>query len=440
MKKERVIIMGAAGRDFHNFNMKYRDNDRYEVIGFTATQIPNIAGRKYPSELSGRLYPEGIPIYDEKELSEIIDKFNIDKVIFAYSDVSHEYVMHHACTVLAKGANFELLGPKETMLKSSKYVVSICAIRTGSGKSQTTRKVSEIIKSFGKKVVIVRHPMPYGDLSKQKVQRFASIEDLDKYNCTIEEREEYEPHIKRGIPVYAGIDYQEILRETEKEADIIIWDGGNNDYPFFEPNIEIVVVDPHRPGHELTYFPGEVNLKRANIVIINKIDTADRRNIESVRANIRKVNAKAEIIEAASPIFVEDTDLIIGKRVIVIEDGPTLTHGEMSYGAGVVAAIKYGAREIIDPRQEAVGSIKQVYEKYPHIGKLIPAMGYSREQIEELEQTINRINSDSVIIATPIDLRRIIKINKPTVRITYELQEIGNPTLTELLKNKIFQK
>ncbi len=437
MKKKKVLIMGAAGRDFHNFNMKYKDNEAYEVIAFTATQIPDIAGRKYPAELSGKLYPDGIPIYSEEELEELIKKHHIEEVVFSYSDISHEYVMHRASAVLAGGANFLLLGPNETMLESNKCVISICATRTGCGKSQTTRRVSEILRSFSKKLVVIRHPMPYGDLIKQKIQRFASMEDLDKYNCTIEEREEYEPHIRNGVYVYAGVDYKEILKEAEKEADIILWDGGNNDYSFIRANLEIVVVDPHRAGHEIKYFPGEVNLRRANIVVINKIDTADNKSIQLVRDNVRKYNPDVDIIEAASPIFVEDYDKISSKSALVIEDGPTLTHGEMSYGAGVVAAIKYGASKIIDPRDYAVGSIKDTFNKYSHIGSLLPCMGYSKTQIMELEQTINSIKADIVIIATPIDLRRLIKINKPAVRVMYELQEIGKPTLEDLLKKYI---
>jgi predicted GTPase len=434
MKRKKVLIMGAAGRDFHNFNMKYRGREEYEVVAFTATQIPDIAGRQYPPELSGDLYPKGIPIYPEGELSKLIKEHGIEEVVFAYSDVSHEYVMHRASMVLAAGASFTLLGPRETMLKSSKYVISICATRTGCGKSQTTRRISDILRSFGKRLVAIRHPMPYGELSRQKVQRFATYDDLDKYNCTIEEREEYEPHIRRGVPVYAGVDYEAILKEAEKEADIILWDGGNNDYSFIEPQLEVVVVDPHRAGHEVKYFPGEVNLRRANIIVINKIDTADNKSIQIVRDNAREVNPKADIIEAASPIFVEDYGKISGKRVLVIEDGPTLTHGEMPYGAGVVAAIKYGAGKIIDPREKAVGSIKETFMKYPHIGTLLPCMGYSKLQIAELEETINATEADLVIIATPIDLRRLIKINKPAVRVGYELQEIGTPNLEDLLK------
>lgn len=433
MKRKKVIIMGAAGRDFHNFNTKYRNNEEYEIVAFTATQIPDIAGRKYPAELCGRLYPNGIPIYEEGQLPDLLVRHGINEVVFSYSDISHEYVMHHACTAIAKGANFVLLGPSDTMIESRKFVISVCAVRTGSGKSQTTRRVADVIKSFGKKLVVIRHPMPYGDLIKQRVQRFASFDDMDKYNCTIEEREEYEPHIKKGIPVYAGVDYRDIINEAEKEADVILWDGGNNDFSFYKSNVEIVVVDPHRAGHEMSYFPGEVNLKRAQIVVINKIDTADRKNVELVRNNIRKVNPGAAVVDAASPVFVDDAALINGKRVLVIEDGPTLTHGEMSYGAGVIAATKFGAKEILDPKKDAVGSILNTYAKYPHIGNLVPAMGYSKAQIAELETTINKINADLVIIATPIDLRKVITINKPAVRVTYELQEIGAPTLKDLL-------
>ncbi len=434
MAKKRVLILGAAGRDFHNFNTYFRDNEEYEVVGFTATQIPDIDGRKYPPELAGKLYPDGIPIYAEDDMEKLIEEKKVDVVVFAYSDVSHEYVMHRASRAIAKGADFWLMGANNTMIKSEKPVISICAARTGSGKSQTTRRVAEILKELGKKTVVIRHPMPYGDLTKQIVQRFETIEDLDKYNCTIEEREEYEPHISRGNVVYAGVDYEKIIREAEKEADVILWDGGNNDLPFYKPDLHIVVVDPHRPYHEITYHPGESNVRLADVIVINKIDTAYPEDVEAVRENVRSVNPKAKIIEAASPISVDSPDKIFGKKVLVVEDGPTLTHGEMSYGAGVVAAEKYGAVELIDPREYAVGSIKEVYAKYSHIGTLLPAMGYSEKQLKELEETINNTPADLVVVATPINLGRILKLNKPYVRVYYELQEIGKPTLEDVIK------
>ncbi len=432
-----VIIMGAAGRDFHNFNVYYRNNKNYRVVAFTATQIPNIENRRYPPELAGPLYPDGIPIYPEEELPELIKKFNVQEVVFAYSDVSHEYVMHKASIALANGADFVLLGPESTMIKSKKPVISVCAVRTGSGKSQTTRKVSEILKSMGKKVVVIRHPMPYGDLVKQKVQRFATFEDLDKNECTIEEREEYEPHLRNGTVVYAGVDYEEILRQAEKEADIILWDGGNNDFPFYKPDLHIVVTDPHRAGHEITYHPGETNLRMADVVIINKEETASWDNIQTVREHIAQVNPRAIVIDAASPFFVENPEMIRGKRVLAIEDGPTLTHGEMSYGAAVLAAKKFGAAELVDAKPYAVGSIKATYEKYKQIHNYLPAMGYGEEQIKELEETINNTPCDVVVSATPIDLQRIMKINKPVVRVRYELDEIGKPDLTDILKEFI---
>lgn len=434
MSAKKVVIMGAAGRDFHNFNLYFRDNKEYEVIAFTATQIPDISGRKYPKELAGKLYPKGIPIYDEKELPKLIKDKKIDVVVFSYSDISHIDLMHKASTVLAEGASFMFLGPKETMIKSTKPVISICAARTGCGKSQTTRKVSEILRNAGKKVVAVRHPMPYGDLNKQRVQRFATLKDLDKYECTIEEREEYEPHIVSGVTVYAGVDYEAILRQAEKEADVVLWDGGNNDTPFYKSDLEIVVVDPHRPGHEVSYHPGETNVRRADVVVINKIDTADVESIEEVRDNVSIVNPQAVIIEAASPLSVSSPMAIRGKRVLVVEDGPTLTHGEMAYGAGVMAARKYGACELVDPRPYAVASIQATYEKYPDIGILLPAMGYGEKQIKDLEKTINKTECDLVIIATPIDLGRLIKINKPSVRVEYYLDEIGRPNLEDVLK------
>ncbi len=436
MIRTRVIIMGAAGRDFHNFNCFFRDNEAYEVVAFTATQIPNIEGRRYPPALAGSLYPDGIPILPEEELPDLIRTFDVDQVVFAYSDVSHEYVMHRASIALAVGADFWLMGPKATQLKSSKPVVAVGAVRTGCGKSQTTRRVADILREMGKKVVVVRHPMPYGDLVAQAVQRFATYEDLDRYQCTIEEREEYEPHLDRGIIVYAGVDYERILRQAEAEADIIVWDGGNNDIPFFKPDFQIVVTDPHRPGHELRYHPGETNLRQADVVVINKIDTADLANIATVRENVMAVNPGAVLIEAASPIFVENPGAIRGKSVLVVEDGPTLTHGEMAYGAGVVAARRFGAAEIIDPRPYAVGSIVETYEKYPTTGPVLPAMGYSPEQVRELEETINNTPSDLVIIATPIDLRRVVEIHRPTDRVRYELQEIGRPTLYDVLAER----
>ncbi|MBD3288526.1 GTPase [candidate division KSB1 bacterium] len=434
MSKKKIIIMGAAGRDFHNYNLIYRDNDEYEIIAFTATQIPDIEGRKYPAELAGSLYPTGIPIYSEDDLADLIVEHNIDAVVFSYSDVPHEYVMNKAALVNAAGADFILHGVRQTMIKSNKPVISICAVRTGCGKSQTTRKVSEILKSMGKKLVAIRHPMPYGDLSKQRVQRFATYEDLDKHECTIEEREEYEPHIDRGTIVYAGVDYAAILEEAEKEADVILWDGGNNDTPFYVPDLAIVIADPLRPGHELTYYPGETNVRMADIVIINKETVAEYEDIEYVRQNIRSVNQKAQIVDAASPLFVEKPDVIRGKRVLVIEDGPTLTHGEMDYGAGVVAAEKYGAAEIIDPRPWIVGTIKETFNKYPEIGALLPAMGYGEKQVKDLKKTVNAVDCDAVVIGTPIDLSKVIKIKKPFVRVKYELQEIGYPTLAEILK------
>jgi len=433
MSKTRVMIMGAAGRDFHNFNVYFRGHEQYEVVAFTATQIPNIENRRYPPELAGPGYPQGIPIYEERELAHLIAEYDVDQVIFAYSDVSHEYVMHRASLVLAAGADFRLMGGKATMLQASVPVVTVCAVRTGSGKSQTTRRVADILRGKGKNVVVVRHPMPYGDLVKQACQRFATYEDLDRHNCTIEEREEYEPHIDRGVVVYAGVDYQRILDAAQAEADVIVWDGGNNDLPFYRPDLHIVVVDPHRAGHETRYHPGEANLLLADVVVINKIDTADLANVAAVRANIRAANPEATLIEAASPIFVEDSGAIQGKRVLVIEDGPTLTHGGMAYGAGTVAAQRFGAAEIVDPRPYAVGSIVETYGKYPNTGAVLPAMGYGAHQIAELEQTINDTPCDMVIVATPIDLSRVLSIKRPFQRVRYELQVIGRPTLEEVL-------
>lgn len=437
MTRTRVIIMGAAGRDFHNFNLCFRGNAAYDVVAFTATQIPNIEGRTYPPELAGQLYPAGIPIYPESDLVDLIRKHNADQVVFAYSDVPHESVMHKASLVLATGADFRLMGARDTMLKSSAPVVSVCAVRTGSGKSQTTRRISDILRQMGKRLVAVRHPMPYGNLVKQACQRFATYEDLDRHECTIEEREEYEPHLDRGTIVYAGVDYELILRSAEKEADVVLWDGGNNDLPFFKPDLHIVVADPHRAGHELRYHPGEANLRMADVVVINKIDTSEPEKIELVRANIRAINSKAIVIDAASPIFVDDPQAIRGAKVLVVEDGPTLTHGEMTYGAGIVAARRYGAAEIIDPRPYAVRSIAATFQKYPGTGTLLPAMGYGPQQVQDLEDTINATPCDLVIIATPIDLRRVLKINRPTQRVRYELQEIGQPTLQEVLSKAI---
>lgn len=435
--KIKVIIMGAAGRDFHNFNVYFRNNSNYEVVAFTATQIPDIAGRKYPAELSGPLYPRGIPIYLEEDLPNLIKKNEIDQVILAYSDLPHQYVMNKASVVLAGGADFRLMGPKSTMLKSNLPVVSICAVRTGCGKSQTTRKVTDILKKKGYKIAVIRHPMPYGDLIEQIWQRYENYADLDRYNCTIEEREEYEPHLDRGNILYAGVDYQEILTRAEKDVDIIVWDGGNNDLPFYKPDLHIVVTDPHRAGHEMTYYPGEANLRMADVVVMNKIDTADLDKINQLRENIHQLAPEAILIEAASPLTVDHPELIRGKRVLVVEDGPTLTHGEMKFGAGIVAAQKYGAKEIIDPRPYAIGTIKDTYTKYPGIGTLLPAMGYGKKQIQELEDTINAVDCDIVVIGTPIDLSRIVKINKKSIRVKYELQEIGRPDLEEVLNQKI---
>ena len=432
----RIVIMGAAGRDFHNFNVYFRDNPDHEVVAFTATQIPNIEGRTYPAELSGSRYPHGIPIHPESDLVKLIHEKEIDQVIFAYSDVPHEYVMHKASTVLAAGADFRLMGLDNTQLKASKPVVAVCAVRTGSGKSQTSRRVAKILRKMDFNVAAIRHPMPYGDLVKQAVQRFADYEDLDKYECTIEEREEYEPHINNGVVVYAGVDYERILRQAEEEADIILWDGGNNDLPFYATDLHIVVADPHRPGHELAYHPGEANARAADVFVINKVDTASADNVVTVRANLRQLNPEATVIEAASPLFVDDPGAIQGKRVLVIEDGPTLTHGEMAYGAGWVAARRFGAAEIVDPRPYAVGTIKETFAKYPTTGDVLPAMGYGDKQIQELEKTINSAEVDLVIVATPIDLGRVLKIDKPSQRVRYELQEIGQPTLEDILKGK----
>ena len=434
MSRKRVLIMGAAGRDFHNFNTVYRHNPDYDVVAFTATQIPNIDDRTYPPELSGDLYPDGIPIHDEADLINLIKELNVDDVVFSYSDVPHEYVMHKASEVIKFGANFVLLGGEPTMIKSNKPVVAIGAVRTGCGKSQTTRRVAKVLASAGKKVVAIRHPMPYGDLAKQKVQRFATLEDLELHDCTIEEMEEYEPHIVRGSVVYAGVDYKAILDQAEEEADVILWDGGNNDLPFYKPDLFIVVTDPHRAGHEMSYFPGESNLRMADVVVINKMDSARQEDVAKLKKNIDAVNPGATVIEANSPVSVDDSEIISGKRCLVIEDGPTLTHGEMKFGAGTVAAEKFGAVEIIDPRPWIEGTIADTFEKYPTIGKVLPAMGYGGQQVKDLEATINAVDCDVVVIGTPIDLRRIISIDKPSVRVTYDLAEIGSPDLADVLK------
>lgn len=434
MSPIQTLIMGAAGRDFHNFNVYFRDNPDYQVVAFTATQIPDIEGRTYPAILAGSLYPSGIPILAENDLVSVIQKHQVDQVVFAYSDVPHELVMHKASIVNAAGADFRLMGTRNTQVKSTKPVVSVCAVRTGSGKSQTTRRVSKILRGMGHKVAAIRHPMPYGDLSKQIVQRFADYSDLDKNECTIEEREEYEPHLDNGVIVYAGIDYEAILRQAEQEVDIVLWDGGNNDFSFYVPDFQIAVADPHRPGHETRYHPGETVARLADVFVINKVDTADPEAVITVRENLRAMNPKAVVIEAASPLFVDDPAAIQGKRVLVIEDGPTLTHGEMAYGAGWVAARRFGAAEIVDPRPFAVGSIKATYEKYPKTGAILPAMGYGDAQMRDLEETIRNTQADYVVIGTPIDLTRVIKIDKPSTRVRYELQEIGQPTLEDLLK------
>ena len=425
--------MGAAGRDFHNFNTYYRNNEHYQVVAFTATQIPNIEGRIYPPELAGGLYPQGIPIHEESELVELIYKHSAEEVVFSYSDIRHEDVMHLGSIVNAAGADFKMMGVKRTAVASSKPVIGICAVRTGCGKSQTTRRVSEILKNAGKKVAVIRHPMPYGDLSAQAVQRFESIEDLEKHDCTIEEMEEYEPHICRGTVVYAGVDYEAIVREAEKEADVILWDGGNNDMPFYQTDLLIVVTDPHRTGHEKEYYPGETNLRLADVVVINKIRTAEPENVEKLRHNIAQINPAARVVDAASPVTVEDPDIITGKRVLVVEDGPTLTHGEMKYGAGVVAAKQCGAAELVDPRPFAIGTIADTFDHYPDIGTLLPAMGYGSDQTHDLEETINSTDCEAVVIGTPIDLRRVVDIKQPSTRVTYDLEEIGTNKLDDIL-------
>ncbi len=436
MKRKKVVIIGAAGRDFHNFNTFFRDNGSYNVLAFTAAQIPDIDGRKYPPQLSGELYPNGIPIYPEKELENLIKALDIDECVFSYSDVPYAHVMGISARVNAAGADFTLLGAKSTMLSSTKPVIAVCAVRTGCGKSQTSRKVIELLMEQGLKVVAVRHPMPYGDLEKQAVQRFAKLEDLKKHDCTIEEMEEYEPHIVRGNVIYAGVDYEAILRRAENDpdgCDVILWDGGNNDLPFFKPDLMITLVDPHRPGHELSYYPGEACLRMADVVVINKIDSAPEQGIKTVKENITKANPTAAVIEADSVITVDDLDIIKGKRVLAVEDGPTLTHGGMKLGAATVAAERFGAAELIDPRPFLSGKLKDTFETYPGIGSLLPAMGYGDQQIKDLEATIENTDCDSVIIGTPIDLKRIVKINKPSTRVYYELQEKGSPNLQEIL-------
>ncbi|HUV80791.1 MAG TPA: cyclic 2,3-diphosphoglycerate synthase [Candidatus Bathyarchaeia archaeon] len=431
---KKVIIMGAAGRDFHNFNVYFRDNPAYRVVAFTATQIPDIEGRTYPAELAGRLYPDGIPIFPEEDLVSLIKEHAIDRVVFAYSDVPYEYVMSKGAEVNAAGADFTMLGPLATMLRSRVPVISVCAVRTGSGKTSVSKKLCQLLRARNKTVVVVRHPMPYGNLAQQAVQRFSSYKDIERMGCTIEEREEYETHIDVGCTVYAGVDYEKILRRAETEADIIIWDGGNNDFSFFKPDLNIVVADPHRAGDELTYYPGEINARMADVVVINKQDTAELEKIEQVRRNIMKVNPDAKIIDSASPITVEHPELIRGKRVLVVEDGPTLTHGGMKYGAGLIAARKAGAKEIVDPRPFTTGTITETFSEYPEIGPLLPAMGYSDEQINDLEQTINAADCDAVVIGTPIDLTRVITINKPATRVRYGIKEIGDANLEAVIE------
>jgi predicted GTPase len=434
---EKVIIMGAAGRDFHNFNVYFKDNSRYKVIAFTAAQIPDIDERLYPGELAGGLYPEGIPIYPEDKLSGLIQEHEVDLVAFSYSDVPHVELMHKASIAMAQGADFIIIGATYTMLRSAKTIVAVCAVRTGCGKSQTTRKVCSILRRLGKKIVVVRHPMPYGDLRTQEVQRFSTYDDFEKHKCTIEEREEYEPLVDQDIVVYAGVDYGKILHEAEAEADIIVWDGGNNDTPFYRPDIHIVLFDPHRAGHELLYYPGETNMRMADIAIINKVDTAKASQVDQVKENIKRYNPKAHIVLADSPVIVSEPDRIKGKRVLVVEDGPTLTHGGMSYGAGVIAAQTFGASDIIDPRPYAAGTIRETLESYPHIGNLLPAMGYSTAQIQDLEKTINHADCDLVLFATPIQLTRILEINKPAIRVLYEYEDKGSPTLEQVLVERI---
>jgi len=434
-----VLVLGAAGRDFHNFNVFFRQNLDYQVVAFTATQIPDIAGRRYPAVLAGRLYPDGIPIFEEKDLESLIEDYSVDVVVFSYSDISHQNLMHLASRAGAAGADFWLLGPEHSQIASRVPVISVCAVRTGCGKSPVSRLVAAELRKHGRKPVVIRHPMPYGDLAVQAVQRFATLEDLDLQQCTIEEREEYEPHICEGTVVYAGVDYEKILHQAEKEADVILWDGGNNDTPFYKSDLEIVVVDPHRPGHELSYYPGEVNLRRADVLVINKVDTAQQHDIETVRQNIRLNNPRASVCEMACRVAVKDPELVRGKRVLVVEDGPTLTHGEMPYGAGVVAAPQCGASELVDPRPYAVGSIRGTYERYQHLTSLLPAMGYSEMQRHELEETIRRTPCDLVIVATPIDLARTIKVERPNLRVTYAVEELTKPSLSDYLANFVHE-
>jgi predicted GTPase len=433
MKTKKILILGAAGRDFHNFNVVFRGDPEYNVVAFTANQIPGIANRRYPTELAGPLYPAGIPIFEEKDLERLVKEHEIDAAVFSYSDISYPNLMHLASRVVASGADFWLLSSSRTQLKSSVPVISICAVRTGCGKSPVGRLVASELRREGQRVVVVRHPMPYGDLAAQAVQRFAVMEDLDRHQCTIEEREEYEPHLREGTIVYAGVDYGRILRQAEKEADVVLWDGGNNDTPFYESDLQVVVADPHRPGHELAYYPGEVNLRRADVVVINKVDTASPENVETVRKNIRASNPKARVVETACRVSISEPALVKGRRVLVVEDGPTLTHGEMPYGAGVVAARQCGAAELVDPRPYAVGSIRSTYEHYSHLTSLLPAMGYSAIQRHELEETINRVPCDLVLVATPIDLGHLVKLNKPSLRVTYEVEDVTHPGLTEIL-------
>ena len=438
MSKKNVIIMGAAGRDFHNFNTYYRDNDAYEVVAFTATQIPDIEGRKYPAELAGRLYPDGIPIYAEEDLARLIKELDVDDCVFSYSDVSYQHVMSMGAKVNAAGANFVMLGPKGTQIKSTKPVISVGAVRTGCGKSQTSRRIIESLMEKGLKVVAIRHPMPYGDIAAQKVQRFASLDDIDKHNFTVEEMEEYEPHVVRGNVIYAGVDYEAIVRAAEEDpdgCDVILWDGGNNDFPFYQSDLHVTVVDPHRPGHELSYYPGNVTLRLSDVVVINKMDSADAAGIEEVRKNIATEAPDAIVIDGASTLDVDDPSVIRGKKVLVVEDGPTLTHGEMTIGAGVVAAWKFGAAGLVDPRPYIVGRLAETFETYPDIGTVLPAMGYGEQQLKDMEATINKTECDAVVIATPIDLNRIIKIDKPNTRVYYNLQEIGRPNFDQVLED-----
>jgi len=440
MSKRNVIIIGAAGRDFHNFNTYYRDNENYNVVGFTAAQIPDIEGRKYPAELAGKLYPNGIPIYAEEDLPKLIKELEVDDCAFSYSDISYQHVMALGAVVQAAGASYVLLGPNDTMIKSKKPIISVCAVRTGCGKSQTSRRIIEILMEKGLKVVVIRHPMPYGDLSAQKVQRFAELADLEKHKCTIEEMEEYEPHIVRGNVIYAGVDYEAIVRAAEEDpdgCDVIVWDGGNNDFPFYLPDLHVTVVDPHRPGHELGFYPGEVTLRLSDVVVINKIDSADLSGIETVRKNIAAVKPDAIVVDAASTLAIDDQSVVKGKQVLVVEDGPTLTHGDMKYGAGMIAAQKFGAAGFVDPRPYIVGRLSETFETYPDIGVLLPAMGYGEQQLKDLEAIINNTECDAVIIGTPIDLSRIIKIDKPHTRVHYNLQEIGKPDFTGILEDFI---